>query len=86
MAEENMMIDSAEVLWADPPQGAWQIRFVWYGEQTDEIASLYIEDGQLCFEGNMDEAAKMFFEEYVKPLADEYIREALTNAQPNHPS
>ena len=38
-----------------------------------EVGQLYWTDGELKFEGNMDESAKLFFE-FLKPYVDEYIK------------
>lgn len=42
-----------------------------------EIARLWWSDGELRFEGNADRAAKIFFEQFLKPLVDEYIEARL---------
>lgn len=34
-----------------------------------------IIDGVLCFDGNMDESARIFFEHYLKPMCDNYIKD-----------
>lgn len=40
------------------------------------VGSLSIVDGELCFTGNADAAAKVFFDEILKRMCDEYMREA----------
>jgi len=37
------------------------------------VGNLYWTDGELKFEGNMDESVKLFFE-YLKPYVDDYIK------------
>ena len=57
-------------------------------EQFDEetphaVITLGVRDDKLFVEGDLDEGAKLFFEEIVKPMADEYIRE---HCEPNEPA
>lgn len=37
------------------------------------VATFKVVDGVLCFEGDMDAAAQMFFEHYLKPMCDNYL-------------
>jgi len=43
------------------------------GMGGEEVAKLYVEDGILHFEGEIDRAAESFFN-YLKPLVEDYIR------------
>ena len=43
-----------------------------FGTQ-EEVGQLSWTDGELKFEGNIHESAKIFFE-YLKPYVDEYIK------------
>lgn len=40
---------------------------------SEPVATFKVVDGVLCFEGNMDAAAQMFFEHYLKPMCDNYL-------------
>ena len=45
----------------------------------EAIGRLFMNnDGKLEFEGNVGESARVFFEEYLKPMCEKYIKE-LTN-------
>ena len=39
--------------------------------------TLYLHDGNMHFEGDVHESAQVFFENALKPIVDEYIREEL---------
>lgn len=41
------------------------------------IGRLVVENNQMKFEGNGNLSAKIFFNQYVKPLVDGYFREKL---------
>lgn len=64
MSEQDLSIPIAN------PFQEWTVQF----STTEPIARLWVEDGLMHFEGNMDQAAKMFFEHYLKPICDNYIK------------
>ncbi len=45
--------------------------------ESEPVTKLYVEDGELRFTGNMDAAAKIFFDQCLKPMCDNYIKEQL---------
>lgn len=46
---------------------------------TNELGRLYIgDDGRLHFDGDMAESARIFFEEGLKPMCDNYIKKRLS--------
>ena len=44
--------------------------------EGEEVGKLYIKDGILCFEGDMDQAAESFFN-VLKRMVEEYIESEL---------
>jgi hypothetical protein len=42
-----------------------------------EIGKLLFEEEEVRFEGDADDSAKIFFNQYVKPLVDGYFKEKL---------
>jgi len=42
-----------------------------------EIGKLSFEEDGIKFEGDADDSAKIFFNQYVKPLVDGYFKEKL---------
>lgn len=45
------------------------------------IAKFWIEDNALHFAGNMDEAARMFLDQFLKPICDNYIKAQLESTK-----
>ena len=43
----------------------------------DDVGSLTWEDGKMRFEGNAEESAKIFFDYFLKPMVDGYIKSEL---------
>lgn len=43
----------------------------------NDIGKLSWEDGKMKFEGNADESARIFFEEFLRPYIDSYIKSEL---------
>ena len=39
----------------------------------DGVGRLWVEDGRVRFEGNASKAAKILFDDHLKPLCDGYI-------------
>ena len=52
-----------------------------YGDSDELVARLWVEDDVLKFEGELCEGAKLFFEFFLKPIVDNYIREKLKEQQ-----
>ena len=50
-----------------------------YGPSSDEepIGKLYFKDGKWEFEGEMAESARLFFENFLRPIVDSYIEKTL---------
>jgi len=53
-----------------------------HNEAPMEIGRLSFASGTLVFEGKADESAKVFFEQFLKPMVDEYIRRECKAEQP----
>ena len=43
----------------------------------DDVGKIIWEDGAMRFEGNAEESAKIFFDYFLKPMIDGYIKEQL---------
>jgi hypothetical protein len=60
--------------------GAWfapNTNLTIMGEGGKPVGTLTWETGELVFAGKADESAKMFFNEFLKPMVDSYIKEQL---------
>ena len=51
-----------------------------------ELGRLTFDDNQIHFTGKADESAKIFFENFLKPLCDDYIKERLDNGTTKAPT
>lgn len=52
-----------------------------FKDQDKEVGKLTWEDGKLTFEGNASESAQLFFDFFLKNLADEYIEKKIEGMQ-----
>lgn len=75
-----MTIDPQNVFWVDANEVVqWESLQLLFIEDCEEIAKIYFKNGELCFEGRMCKAARMFFGQHIKPLADDYIQQRMSN-------
>ncbi len=51
----------------------------WVDSSATTIGILSWSDGKMKFKGDAEESARVFFEEFLKPRVDQYIRERLSN-------
>ena len=47
-----------------------------FREESEELGSLFVEDGRLCFKGNASESARVFFEDLFGHLSFETVDES----------
>ena len=56
-------------------------RAVWYDTNHNEIARMDWSTGKFIFMGKTDEAAQIFFEQFLKTYIDQYIESKLKGGQ-----
>lgn len=80
--DSNVVTDLTVLIETDPlfVEPSCDISFWWDG---NEIGRLEWPKGELEFSGDMAESAKVFFEYYLKPMVDEYIRSELKKENDN---
>ena len=53
----------------------------WSDDGEKCVGKLWFGDGVMKFEGNMEESAELFFEHFLKRVADAYIKERLESCR-----